>query len=99
MTTKGFFFIPLRDFFFPIPMPFSVHTVDLCLRQATSGEPHAVVRRLRFVLPPLHQPSATRVAESNTNPSPPTLASPSPIRPAWSAASLNPGPRHLKTRG
>ena len=98
MTTKGFFFIPLRGFFFPILMPFSVHTVDLRLRQATSDGPHAVVRRLRFVLPPLHQPNASRVAESNTNPSPPTLASPSPIRPAWSAASLNPGPRHRKTR-
>jgi len=91
-------FFPSSGLFFLILMPFSVHTVDLRLRKATSDEPHAVVRSLRFALPPLHQPSATRVAESNTNPSPPALASPSPLRPAWSAASLNPGPRHRKTR-
>jgi len=98
MTTKGFVFIPLR-IILPILMPFSVHTVNLRLRQATSDGPHAVVRCLRFVLPPLHKPNASRVAESNTNPSPPTLASPSAIRPAWSPASLNPGPRQRKTRG
>jgi len=80
MTTKGFVFIPLR-IFLPILMPFSVHTVNLRLRQATSDGPHAVVRCLRFVLPPLHKPNASRVAESHTNPSPPTLASPSAYAP------------------
>ena len=94
-----FFFSLFGFFFYPILMPFLVHTVNLRLRKETSDGTYAVLRRLRFVLPPLHQPNASRVAESNTNPSPPTLASPSPIRPAWSAASLNPGPRHRKTHG
>jgi len=80
-------------------MLFSVHTVNLRLRQATSDGPNAVVRRLRFVLPPLHKPNASRIAQSNTNPSPRTLTSPSPIRPAWVAASLKPGTRQRDTRG
>jgi len=80
-------------------MSFSVHIVDLCLPQAPRGGPHTVARRFVFLLAPLHQPNASRVAESNAHAFTPTLASSCSISPAWSKTSPRPSRRHRETRG
>jgi len=80
MTTKGFFFIPLRVSF-PTRMSLSMRTVDLCLRKEPGDGQHVVVRRCGSILATPHQPKALRVTESNASPPCPSSPPPSPYAP------------------